>query len=120
MLLGPRILAGSNEYGYHIITPLARSDGSTVLVNRGFVTKDAARNATSQVDDGEVEVLGLLRTSHSRNKFTPDNRPDEGTWYWADIDAMSTYAGGQKAGVQPVYVEEIFSEFCWIAAICHD
>jgi surfeit locus 1 family protein len=109
MLLGPRVLGGSN--GFHIVTPLARSDGSTVLVNRGFVAMDAVSKAMSQVDDSEVEILGLLRTSHDRNTFTPDNSPEEGTWFWADVDAMAEYAGGQKAGVQPVFVEEIFGEF---------
>jgi surfeit locus 1 family protein len=115
MLLGPRVLGGSN--GYDIVTPLVRSDASTVLVNRGFVTKDSVSKAMSQVDDSEVEILGLLRTSHARNIFTPDNRPKEGTWFWADVDAMTEYAGGQKAGVQPVYVEQIFGKFYGLGSI---
>ena len=50
----------------------------------------------------------MLRTAQKRNKFTPDNNPDKGEWYWADVDAMATQAGGAEAGVQPVFVEEVF------------
>jgi len=106
MLLGPRVRDGTN--GYHIVVPLIRSDGSTVLVDRGFVSKEMADQVKKHIEDGEVEVLGMLRTTHIRNSFTPDNHPEKGEWYWADIPAMAEYAGGEQAGVQPVFVEEIF------------
>ena len=110
MLLGPRVWDGNN--GYHVVVPLIRSDGSTVLVDRGFVAKDLAQNVKQILAHGgdEVEVLGMLRTAQVRNKFTPENHPDKGEWYWADIDAMAAHAGGEEAGVQPVFVEEIFGE----------
>lgn len=106
MLLGPRVHDGTK--GYHVIEPLVRTDGTTLLVDRGFVSQEQAEAKTHLKDDGEVEVLGLLRTGHTRNNFTPDNKPEEGTWYWADIATMADYAGGEQAGVQPVYIEEIF------------
>ena len=108
MLLGPRVRDGTN--GYHVVVPFIRTDGSTVLVDRGFVTKELAQNAKRALagERGEVEVLGMLRTAQVRNKFTPDNHPDREEWYWADIDAMAAYAGGQEAGVQPIFIEEIF------------
>lgn len=106
MLLGPRVWDGT--IGYHLVVPLIRSDGSTVLVDRGFVSKKLADRAKSHIETNEVEILGMLRTSHVRNNFTPDNHPEKGEWYWADVPAMAEYAGGEQAGVQPVYVEEIF------------
>ncbi|KAF8560004.1 SURF1-domain-containing protein [Imleria badia] len=105
MLLGPRVRDGT--HGYHVITPLVRTDGSTVLVDRGFIGKDFADHYVRD-EEGEVEVLGMLRTSHKRNSFTPDNQPAEGKWYWADIDSMAESAGGETAGVQPVFIEQIF------------
>jgi surfeit locus 1 family protein len=105
MLLGPRVRDGLQ--GYHVVTPLVRSDGSTVLVNRGFVTKDAIEKGMPQ-ETGEVEIFGMIRTSQARNTFTPDNHPDKGQWYWTDITAMSEFAGGDRAGVQPVLIEQIF------------
>lgn len=108
MLLGPRVCEGTQ--GYHVITPLIRTDGSTVLVDRGFVSKDAINKGAFTRDLGEVEVLGMLRNSQSRNSFTPNNDPKKGEWYWTDVDAMSEFAGGESAGVQPVFIEEIFGK----------
>lgn len=50
----------------------------------------------------------MLRTAQVRNYFTPDNHPEKGEWYWADIDAMAGFAGGGEAGIQPVFIEEVF------------
>lgn len=107
ILLGPRVREGAT--GYHLVTPLVRQDGTTVLVDRGFVSKEFAEQAkAAQAQDGEVEVLGMLRTTQARNNFTPDNHPERGEWYWADVEAMAEYAGGERANVQPVFIEEIF------------
>lgn len=108
MLLGPRVRSGSQ--GYNVVTPLIRADGSTVLVDRGFVLKDKVEKGLLPLQDGEVQLLGMLRTSQSRNSFTPDNHPEKGEWYWTDVQAMTEYAGGEQAGVQPVYIEEIFGK----------
>jgi len=107
IIVGPRTRDGTA--GYHVITPLVRSNGTTVLVDRGFVSKDAIEKfSKSSGTDGEVFVQGMLRVSQVRNSFTPDNHPEKGEWYWADVDAMAVYAGGERANVQPVLVEEIF------------
>jgi surfeit locus 1 family protein len=106
MLIGPRVRDGT--HGVHLITPLVRAGGSTILVDRGFLTKEQAEAAKARTDSGEVELVGMLRTTQARNAFTPDNDPERGVWYWADLDAMAAYAGGEAAGVQPVFVEAIF------------
>lgn len=108
MLLGPRVREGAQ--GYNVVTPLIRADGSTVLVDRGFVLKDHVENGAINEATGEVELLGMIRTSQNRNSFTPDNHPEKGEWYWIDVEAMADYAGGEMAGVQPVFIEEIFGE----------
>ncbi|EIN13996.1 hypothetical protein PUNSTDRAFT_117611 [Punctularia strigosozonata HHB-11173 SS5] len=108
VLVGPRVREGTN--GYHVVTPLVRENGSTVLVDRGFVTKDAAENALRRgtSDDSAVQVYGIIRTGQNRNRFTPDNHPENGEWHWLDIGALAEHAGGEAAGVQPVLIEEIF------------
>lgn len=93
-----------------MITPLVRTDGSTVLVDRGFISKDAIGKGAFKQELGKVKVLGMLRASQARNSFTPDNDPQKGEWYWTDVDTMSEFAGGGSAGVQPVFIEEIFGE----------
>jgi len=107
MLLSPRVRDG--VHGVHVVTPLIRDNGSTVLVDRGFVSRDLI-DSLPEPGTGEVEVLGMLRTSQPRNVFTPDNNPEEGKWYWTDVEKMAEYAGGEKAGVQPVFVEQVFGE----------
>ncbi|KAF8665326.1 hypothetical protein AX16_000345 [Volvariella volvacea WC 439] len=106
MLLSPRVRDG--VHGYHVVTPLIREDGSTVLVNRGFISKEFALDNKYQKPEGQVEVLGMLRISQPKNIFTPTNRPAEGKWYWVDVNAMADYAGGEDEGVQPVFMEQIF------------
>jgi len=108
MLLGPK--THENVKGYQVITPLVRFDGgSTVLVNRGFVSSEALKNlAVLAKETGPVQLVALLRTSQTKNSFTPDNVPEKGEWYWVDVNAMADYAGGEARGVQPVYVEAIF------------
>ncbi|EJD03631.1 uncharacterized protein FOMMEDRAFT_105726 [Fomitiporia mediterranea MF3/22] len=109
ILIGPRVRDGTK--GVNVITPLIRSDGSTILVDRGFVSDEYAKPEhwkSSQNNNEEVEINGMLRTSQKRNRFTPDNHPEKGEWYWVDVNALADYAGGEAAGVQPVFIEAIF------------
>ncbi|KAL5494942.1 SHY1 [Sanghuangporus weigelae] len=109
VLLTPRVHDGTK--GVHVITPFVRSDGSTILVDRGFVSDDFAKPEYWQKtfeDQEEVEIIGMLRTSQARNYFTPDNHPEKGEWYWVDVNSLAEYAGGEAAGVQPVFIEAIF------------
>lgn len=108
MILSPRVREG--VHGAHVVTPLIREDGSTVLVDRGFITNEVLAASSYTREEGEVEILGMLRTSQPRNSFTPDNVPSQGQWYWVDADAMADYAGGEAAGVQPVFIEQIFGK----------
>jgi surfeit locus 1 family protein len=100
--------------GFHLITPLVRTDGSTVLVDRGFVSEHVAAKRKISTSEGEVEIHGMLRESQARNSFTPDNNPEKGEWYWADIAAMANHAGGESSNVQPVLIEEVFGKFRFI------
>lgn len=106
MLFMPRVR--NHVHGAHVVTPLVRKDGTTVLIDRGFITKDRATSGDYSKPQGEVEVLGMLRLSQPRNIFTPDNKPKGGEWYWMDVDAMAENAGGSGANVQPVFLEQIF------------
>lgn len=106
MLVSPRVREG--VHGAHVVTPLVRDNGSTILVDRGFVSNEMLSTIYSIKDEGEAEVLGMLRTSPPRNAFTPENEPEIGKWYWNDVEKMADFAGGDAARVQPVFVEQIF------------
>lgn len=53
------------EIGVEIITPLNLADGTTVLINRGWLSPDDAADpaAAPPVPDGEVTVIGRLYES---------------------------------------------------------
>lgn len=105
MLIGPRMRDG--EDGYMVVTPLERldeGDGSTVLVNRGWISKKHRHQASRSPDTlprGEVVVEGLLREPWKKNMFTPENRPDIGEFYFPDVKQMAALTGSQ-----PVWVEQ--------------
>ncbi|KAL2874255.1 surf-like protein [Colletotrichum sp. CLE4] len=101
MLIGPRMWEG--EQGYMVVTPLEREgEGTTVLVNRGWISKEMAdqRRRPSALPRGEVTVEGLLREPWKKNMFTPDNRPDRWEFFFPDVHQMA-----QLTGSQPVWIE---------------
>ncbi|KAK2758054.1 surf-like protein [Arachnomyces sp. PD_36] len=102
MLIGPRMNDGKD--GYLVITPLERGDGeSTVLVNRGWIPKHMQdqRSREQGLPRGEVTVEGLLRSPWKKNMFTPNNKPEEGKFYFPDVKQMA-----ELTGSQPVWIEE--------------
>lgn len=102
MLIGPRMWDG--EQGYMVVTPLEREgDGTTVLVNRGWIGKDMAdqrKRPASALPRGEVTVEGLLREPWKKNMFTPDNRPDRWEFFFPDVHQMA-----ELTGSQPIWIE---------------
>ena len=102
MLIGPRIHDGDN--GYLVVTPLERDgEGTTVLVNRGWIPKGLRRQADRRVGvpSGLVKVEGLLREPWKKNMFTPANRPEIREFYFPDVAQMAKLTGSQ-----PVWIEE--------------
>ena len=85
--------------GYWVMTPLQRTDGSWVYINRGFVPQ-AERVQASRGDftpHGEVSVAGLLRLNEPGGGLLRDNVPAEHRWYSRDVLAM-----GERHGLVPV------------------
>ena len=106
MLVGPRMREG--EDGFIVVTPLERGDGeSTVLVNRGWISKKMKdqKDRTEGLPQGEVTVEGLLREPWKKNMFTPENKPEDGKFYFPDVEQMA-----ELTGSQPVWIEETMSE----------
>lgn len=101
MLVGPRMNEG--EDGYLVVTPLEREGQSTVLVNRGWISRKLAnqKDRPEGVKNEVVTVEGLLREPWKKNMFTPDNKPEEGKFYFPDIQQMA-----ELSGSQPVWIEE--------------
>jgi surfeit locus 1 family protein len=95
--------------GYEVYTPFEMADGAGVLfVNRGYVTeakKDPASRPEGQIN-GEVEVVGLLRSPGTKATFTPENDSKGNLWYWRDFDGMLGSAfGPEPPAAIPVFVD---------------
>jgi surfeit locus 1 family protein len=102
MYLAARSLRGNA--GYHLITPLAL-DGTTVLVNRGWIPLDRKLPDTRKPGNaaGTVTIEGYLRAETGPGWFTPNNEPDRNFWFTVDIAAMARRHGLEK--VAPFYIE---------------
>ncbi|MCK1542132.1 SURF1 family protein [Bradyrhizobium sp. 147] len=91
--------------GYWVLTPLLRSDGTQVLINRGFVPSER-RDASTRRDgnpDGEVEITGLLRITEPQGGFLRNNVPQHNRWYSRDVAAIAAARGLHE--VAPFFVD---------------
>lgn len=113
MLIGPRVRDGNN--GYLVVTPLEREgEGSTILVNRGWIPKKLRRQADRRdgLPTGQVKVEGLLREPWRKNFFTPENRPESGEFHFPDVQQMA-----ELTRSQPVWVEETMGTFKFLVSL---
>jgi surfeit locus 1 family protein len=81
--------------GYYVVTPLARADGGTVLINRGFIPtelKDRASRRAAEVA-GESTITGMLRAPEPRTLFVPPPDPARGEWFHRDIAGIAAARG---------------------------
>lgn len=92
------------QAGFHLIAALAiEGESAVVLVDRGWapVGGDAA---AAPLPAGVLEIDGFVRRFETPGRFTPDNDPDAGAWFYLDGDQMAAALG--VAAVAPVYVQQ--------------
>lgn len=91
--------------GYWVLTPLARSDGTMILINRGFVPSDRREASTRQEGNpqGEVEITGLLRMTEPKGGFLRNNVAQHNRWYSRDVAAIAAAHGLHH--VAPFFVD---------------
>lgn len=95
--------------GYLVVTPLA-TEAWLVPVVRGAVPaalKDPASRAQGQIE-GEVDIVGRVRWSESRNAFTPPPDPQRNIWFMRDLGEMRSRlaAAGPNLEVAPFFIEQ--------------
>lgn len=91
--------------GFWVVTPLRLADGTTVLVNRGFVPPDRRDPAARPQGQrpGPVRITGLLRMTEPRGAFLRSNDPAAGRWYSRDVAAIA--AAVRLDNVAPYFVD---------------
>jgi surfeit locus 1 family protein len=88
--------------GVHLLVPLIRDTGDTILVDRGFVPFDHGSELAPFADPpATATVDGIVRAPEPGGIFMPANQPDKNIWYAVDIAAMSKTVGMTLA---PVYI----------------
>jgi surfeit locus 1 family protein len=67
--------------GYLLFTPLQLASGSYVMVNRGFVPNDLAKQLAKVHGPAEATLTGLMRPPEPYSVFTPKDAPDQGEYF---------------------------------------
>ncbi len=91
--------------GYWVMTPLKRDDGSSIIVNRGFVPSDRRDPSSRREGEpaGNVEITGPMRAPETGGLFLRTNDPANGRWYSRNIPQISQASG--LSDVAPFYVD---------------
>ncbi|MGJ7578940.1 SURF1 family protein [Variovorax sp. RHLX14] len=103
------LVQASTDYGsgFWVMTPMQLSDGSIVLVNRGFVSPEkrvrSSRNDGSSEPRTPRDVVGLLRLTQPGGSFLRHNDPAAERWYSRDVQAIAQARG--LAEVAPYFVD---------------
>ncbi|KAK5575232.1 hypothetical protein RB653_010488 [Dictyostelium firmibasis] len=133
VLLGPRSIDGI--LGYYIISPLQLSDGTRILLNRGWSASTSKSNykiphaieelklihekesssssssSSSSILYRSFNILGVISKSKERGSaFTPTNQPDRGQWYSLDVDAMANQLKTEPLMINTLDESEINSK----------
>lgn len=91
--------------GFWVMTPLRLADGTSVLINRGFVSPamrdPASRSAHAPI--GETTVTGLLRVTQPDGGFLQANDPGANRWHSRDVAAIAAARG--LSDVAPYFVD---------------
>jgi surfeit locus 1 family protein len=99
IFIGPRTY--TNLPGRHVFTPFILTDGTIVLVNRGWVPNEwkfADEQNRDALQTGKV--TGLVRKP-DRHPFAPENRPELDQWYYPDIEQFEQ---AKKVGAVQPYI----------------
>ncbi|RIB18569.1 SURF1 family-domain-containing protein [Gigaspora rosea] len=94
------------EYEERLSKPpmiLPKNIKTTVLVKRGWISKDKAGLSTRKNNQFEeiVNVEGVLKSPEKKHWFTPKNNPNRNEWLWTDLETMA-----EITGAQPVLIEQ--------------
>ncbi len=81
--------------GFWLLAALRLTDGSIVLVNRGFIAADppGVTNSPHGLPSGRVTVTGLLRMPEPQGSFLRRNDPKADRWYSRDVQAIAAARG---------------------------
>ncbi|PDS81281.1 SURF1 family protein [Rhizobium sp. L43] len=91
--------------GYWVMTPLTLADGTSILVNRGFVPTDRRDPATRREGQpsGPAEITGLMRMTEPKGSLLRSNDVAADRWYSRDVAAIAAKRG--VGAVAPFFID---------------
>jgi surfeit locus 1 family protein len=92
--------------GYWVLSPARLSDGSLVIINRGFVPEGKQDPGTRREGqpNGVTEIVGAMRWPEARGMFTPDDTPAKNLWFARDPAGIAVAKGWGAAA--PFYIDQ--------------
>jgi len=114
MIVGPRSPPGhvDSRYagtrgGYYLVTPMTLTDGTLVLVNRGWV-KAQLMDIIQRESTDTVTFSGVLRKAEQKSSFLPKKAEKTGrNWLYVDPDEMLSNA--MKENMKNVILLDVLS-----------
>lgn len=90
-----RLYALREQMGYRLITacPVRAGPYRSILVDRGFILREAVSHVEAGADRGETAVVGVLRRGDAPGPFTPAHTGPGADWYGRNIPAMAAELG---------------------------
>jgi len=118
VLLGPRsapanLIANSaqglavNPQGYFVITPLKRSDGTVIFVNRGWV---GINEKSWGRPNGNVTLKAIFVNGEKEGLFSPENNTSTKKLLWLNPASLLCASGLNESQASPVLIAEVFEE----------
>ena len=93
--------------GSWVVTPLRMADGTTILVNRGWIGNEGRFESVPdemRAPTGEVDVVGLVRKTEERGTFGPKDPPTGTLTNLARVDIERVQQQVPEQ-LDPVYVQ---------------
>jgi len=92
--------------GYWVLSPARLSDGSLVVVNRGFVPEGKQDPSTRREGrlHGIIAIIGTMRWPEARGTFTPTDQPSKNLWFARDPAAIAAAKGWGL--IAPFYIDQ--------------
>ncbi|CAG0883643.1 unnamed protein product [Cyprideis torosa] len=90
--------------GAYVVTPFEMTNGKTILVNRGWVSRSKIppfRRKEGQIE-GEIEIEGILRLPEKRPAYLPETKDGDIRFLYRHVPRMA-----EMTGALPVYIDAV-------------
>ncbi|EGT46255.1 CBN-SFT-1 protein [Caenorhabditis brenneri] len=95
-----------SSHGGHLITPFRlKSSGKIILINRGWIPTFlfSPESHLKTNPNGVITLEAIVRKTEKRPQFVGQNVPEQGVWYYRDLEQMA-----KAHGTEPVWLDAAY------------